>query len=169
MKVLENPDNIMWIKKSFLWSIFVCLPSLTWHISCINVDFYVIFSITRISSIRNWYSCYLISTELEPFFNRRNLWVFSIITSESQSQDVLSYICIGKVHIGTCMKHDAKPYLSQGTDLVVVVVLKHPTPGLHHGTLQTTRQSCEGREASSWLVKPLPSLNTVKSDLFTDY
>ena len=64
----------------------------------------------------------------------------------------LIFVLIGKVHIGTCMKHDAKPYLSQVADLVVVVVLKHTTPGLHHGTLQTTRQCIGGKEASSGLV-----------------
>ena len=34
-----------------------------------------------------------------------------------------------------------KVFLSQGTDLVDLVVVKDAAPGLHHGTLETTGQS----------------------------
>ena len=53
-----------------------------------------------------------------------------------------------------------KLYLGRGTDLVVVVVVEHPTPGLHHGALEAAGQSIGDGETPSWLLQSLPSLNT---------
>ena len=54
-------------------------------------------------------------------------------------------------------------YLSRGADFVVVVVVEHPTPGLHHGALEAAGQSIGDGETPSWLLQSLPSLNTKKS------
>ena len=56
-----------------------------------------------------------------------------------------------------------EPHLSRGADLVLIVVVEHPTPGLHHGALQAAGQSCGGRETPSWLLQSLPSLNTMEA------
>ena len=115
---------------------------------CINVDFDHLqtVGITR-RWTRNWYCCCLLFTKLEPFFHTRKL--------KNIVGDLKHFKITGKIE-----KITATLYLSRGTNLVVLVVVKHSTPCLHHGAFQTAHHSCRGREASSWLLKSLPSLQT---------